>query len=309
MDTDGMENKLDRIDMLESALLVIDHVDAMLAYWDKDCICHFANHAYRNWFGKSRDEIIGKHIKKLLGPDLYNKNLKFITGALNGEKQVFEREIPLPDGDTCHSIATYTPHIVDDKVQGFFVLVADSTLLKKLEKQIIEEKERAEKLATHDFLTGLPNRVLLMDRIGNAISNANRNHCMFSVMSMDLDRFKTINDTYGHDVGDKLLQEIAKRLNKVLRDTDTVSRVGGDEFILITTSISVKQDAEQVAASILEAVSKPFECIDNITVEPTFSIGIAMYPTNGRSAEELIKNSDNALYEGKRMGKNCFVFA
>lgn len=308
MEANKMENKLGHIDMLEYALLVVDHVDAMLAYWDRNCICQFANQAYRDWFGRSRDEIIGQHIKNLLIPDLYNKNLKFITGVLSGDKQVFEREHPLPEGGTCHSIATYTPHIVNNEVQGFFVLVADSTFLKNLEKQIIEEKERAEKMATHDFLTGLPNRVLLIDRIENAIVNADRNHCMFSVMSLDLDRFKIINDTYGHDVGDKLLKEVTKRVNEVLRNTDTLSRVGGDEFILISTSISVKKEVAEVAARILETVSKPFECSDNIIVKPTFSIGIAIYPIHGKTAGQLIKNSDNALYEAKRMGKNCFVF-
>jgi PAS domain S-box-containing protein len=126
----------------ELGLLVSDQITAMLAYWDKDLISRFANNAYREWFGKTREEMINKmHISELLGPVLYEKNLPYITAALAGEKQVFEREIPIPGGNsTRHSLATYIPDIKGGEVIGFFVHVADITYVKKLEQQLMQSK-------------------------------------------------------------------------------------------------------------------------------------------------------------------------
>lgn len=125
----------------ELGLLVSDQVTAMLAYWDKDLISRFANNAYREWFGRTREEMINKmHISELLGP-LYEKNLPYIKAVLTGEKQVFEREIPIPNGTgTRHSLATYIPDIKEGEVIGFFVHVADITYVKKLEQQIMQSK-------------------------------------------------------------------------------------------------------------------------------------------------------------------------
>lgn len=121
---------------------VADHITAMLAYWDKDLVCRFANSAYVDWFGKKKEEMIDKiTIKELLGP-LFEKNLPFISGALKGEIQTFEREIPLPTGGTRHSLANYYPDIVNGEVLGFFVHVADVTPLKLLEKELISSNER-----------------------------------------------------------------------------------------------------------------------------------------------------------------------
>ena len=119
-------------------LLVADRVSAMLAYWDKDLVCRFANAAYRDWFGKTREEMVNKMtIKELLG-SLYEKNKPYIFGALEGENQTFEREIPLPSGELRYSLANYFPDIVNGKVRGFFVHVADITPIKLLEKEFEE---------------------------------------------------------------------------------------------------------------------------------------------------------------------------
>jgi len=123
-------------------LKVADHISAMLAYWDKNLVCRFANSAYVDWFGKSKEEMIDKiTIKELLGP-LFEKNLPYITGAMKGEIQTFEREIPLPSGDTRHSLANYYPDIVNGEVIGFFVHVADVTPLKFLENELITSNEK-----------------------------------------------------------------------------------------------------------------------------------------------------------------------
>ncbi|MBK8365444.1 MAG: PAS domain-containing protein [Bacteroidetes bacterium] len=125
----------------EFALSIADHISAMIAYWDKDLICRFANNAYVEWFGKTKEEMIDRmHISELLGP-IYEKNLPYIKGALSGEKQLFEREIPTPDGKGIrHSLATYLPEIINDEVKGFFVHVADVSYIKNLEKELIISK-------------------------------------------------------------------------------------------------------------------------------------------------------------------------
>src|SRR4029077_9136597 len=132
--------------------------------------------------------------------------------ALEGRTQVFEREIPSPNGAVRQSLATYTPHIVGGKGVGFFVHVADVSPLKDLERQLKAAKEKAEQLATHDFLTGLPNRVLLFDRISQALSLARRRQRMVALLSLDIDLFKKVNDSHGHGVGDSLLVAFATRI-------------------------------------------------------------------------------------------------
>jgi len=129
------------------ALNLVDHLDAMTAYWDLDQVCVFANKAYLAWFGKTTDQMIGITLQELLGP-IYLKNLPYIRGAYEGHVQVFEREIPTPDGTTRHSLATYTPHVVDGRVRGIFVHVADVTPLKSLERELRRSEERLELVLT-----------------------------------------------------------------------------------------------------------------------------------------------------------------
>jgi diguanylate cyclase (GGDEF)-like protein/PAS domain S-box-containing protein len=286
---------------------LVDHLDAMVAFWDINQICVFANNAYRHWFGKTRDQIVGRSLQELLGP-LYPKNLPYIRAAYAGETQVFEREIPAPDGRIRCSLATYTPYVVDGTVRGIFVHVADVTRLKKLEEELREAKERAEVLATHDFLTGLPNRVLLLDRIAEAIARGKRNQRMAAVLTIDMDSFKQINDTYGHAEGDRLLIEIAGWLKAAVRESDTLTRVGGDEFLLLASEMDSAAQAEALAARVLQSVRRPFTLTDGV-VHPTFSVGISMYPTHGATPQALLAKSDRALYVAKRLGKNRFAFA
>lgn len=294
-------------DVHEIVLELVNHLDAMVAYWDTDQVCVFANNAYRYWFGKSGSEVIGLTLKELLGP-LYEKNLPYIEAAYQGKRQVFEREIPTPSGVIRHSLATYTPHIVDGKVQGIFVHVADVSPLKKLEQELKVAKERAEKLATHDFLTGLPNRVLLVDTIKHGIAVAKRRNHLVAVISLDMDDFKKINDTYGHGGGDQLLIEVASRLKTSLRESDTVTRLGGDEFLLVGAEVESTEQVETMAKRILETVAQPLR-IEGAEVLPTISIGIALYPHDGATPAALIAASDRALYIAKKRGKNCYAMA
>jgi diguanylate cyclase (GGDEF)-like protein len=157
-------------------------------------------------------------------------------------------------------------------------------------------------LATHDPLTGLPNRVLLDDRLTQAMAHANRDGRSFAVLACDLDRFKLINDSLGHRAGDELLQEVARRLTAVVRTTDTVARFGGDEFVLIATEIGEPAEAQKLASSVIEALGAPVR-IAGIDIHTSPSIGIAVYPADGSSIDALLAHADAAMYTAKERGR------
>ncbi len=160
-------------------------------------------------------------------------------------------------------------------------------------------------LATHDALTGLPNRVLLDDRLQQAIAQADRDRRSFAVLICDLDRFKLINDSLGHRAGDELLQEVARRLVTVVRAADTVARFGGDEFVLIGTSIDEADDAAELAARVMDVLQAPVR-IAAIDIHASPSIGIAIYPHDGASMQTLLAHADAAMYSAKQHGRGTF---
>jgi diguanylate cyclase (GGDEF)-like protein/PAS domain S-box-containing protein len=162
-------------------------------------------------------------------------------------------------------------------------------------------------LAQHDGLTDLPNRVLLNDRLNQAIALCRRNQHRLAVLFLDLDRFKHINDTLGHDFGDRVLRNAAQKLLHCVRGSDTVSRQGGDEFVVVLSEIAHSQDADVCASKILSVLSVPV-CIDQHDLYITASIGIATYPEDGENAETLLKHADLAMYHAKASGSNTFQF-
>jgi diguanylate cyclase (GGDEF)-like protein/PAS domain S-box-containing protein len=170
-----------------------------------------------------------------------------------------------------------------------------------------EQQKHIQYLATHDPLTGLPNRVLLRDRLGQAMSNAARSRNMLGVALLDLDRFKVANDNHGHAFGDKILQEVAARLRRILRSGDTVARLGGDEFVVLAPALKTLQDAEVVLQKILHAFASPFS-IASKEVRLTCSIGFACYPIHGQDADTLLGRADLAMYQAKEAGGNGSAF-
>ena len=162
-------------------------------------------------------------------------------------------------------------------------------------------------LAQHDALTDLPNRVLFNDRLTQAIALAERQRKQLAVMFVDLDHFKKINDSLGHDVGDKLLQSVAGRLIACVRRSDTVSRLGGDEFVILLAQVEHAEDAAYSARKILRALAAP-HIIDNKSFDINVSIGVSTYPNDGQDAEGLMNRADNAMYEAKEHGRNNYQF-
>jgi len=174
------------------------------------------------------------------------------------------------------------------------------TRLKRTNEQITH-------LAHHDNLTELPNRILFYDRLNQEIKKARRHKESVAVLFLDLDGFKTINDTLGHDSGDTLLREAAGRIVTCVRDSDTVARIGGDEFTVILSSVATRESIVNVAKKIVEAIADPF-MLNGKNCRITVSIGIALYPDNGETAEQLLKIADAAMYLAKNSGKNRYRF-
>lgn len=174
-----------------------------------------------------------------------------------------------------------------------------------LYQRLADQNAVLESLALHDVLTGLPNRRLLMDRLSLAIVHARRNRSTMAVMFLDLDGFKQINDSLGHDGGDTLLRLVADRLVATVRQEDTVARLGGDEFVIaLHEAIDVDQVARLVS-KVIAAVSQPYD-IQGTEVQMTVSVGVSVYPSHGEDVETLMKSADLALYEAKRGGKNDY---
>ena len=172
----------------------------------------------------------------------------------------------------------------------------------------IKERQAAQQqlqyMAYHDSLTNVPNRVLLYDRLEHAIFQADRNNEKLAWMFVDLDKFKQINDTLGHAVGDALLKEVAKRLKMLIRKSDTIGRIGGDEFIVLLSDVETPEAAVHIAEKIRETLAIPYVLEGSEPFENTASIGIALYPEHGKNERELSKRADNAMYLSKKKGRN-----
>jgi diguanylate cyclase (GGDEF)-like protein/PAS domain S-box-containing protein len=186
------------------------------------------------------------------------------------------------------------------KITGSVIVFHDVTTARALAEQILHASE-------HDFLTGLPNRLLLNDRLGQAIALAQRHKSHIALLFLDLDGFKHINDSLGHLFGDKLLKSVAGRLQHLVRTPDTVSRQGGDEFVLLLQEVERQEDAAVTARRVLNAISQAHS-IDQHDLFVTASIGVSIYPDDGLDAETLLKNADTAMYQAKESGRQCFRF-
>ncbi len=211
-------------------------------------------------------------------------------------------------------VDTYLQRAAAGSVALLVVIAVLGRMSWKLEKVRHRESEariaharRVEHLAYHDGLTGLPNRSFLSKLLEDRVRQATRYGREFAVLFLDLDRFKEINDTLGHDAGDELLREVAERLEDTLRESDTVARMGGDEFVVLLPDVEAEEEVATVARKVLSAVRQPFELFGHkFTV--TASIGVSLYPRHGQDEQALMKNADIAMYQAKDEGRNIFRF-
>lgn len=187
-----------------------------------------------------------------------------------------------------------------NNINSFVALFSDITVKKKTEDVLKRQ-------ATFDDLTGLPNRALFMDRLSRAILHSKRLESRFGLLFIDLDKFKAVNDSLGHTAGDQLLQKVARRIEHLVRESDTVARLGGDEFTLIFNNFTTHGDVSRIAGLIVEALSKPFN-LNGQEANIGASIGIALYPEDGVDQTTLVNNADNAMYRAKQAGRNRYYF-
>ena len=212
-----------------------------------------------------------------------------------------EKRFLRQDGSLLYaSVSTRCVRQPNGEVDYFVTLVQDITERKQAEEHI-------QQLAHHDALTNLPNRVLLDDRLRQAVLRASRDNASVAILLLDLDCFKRINDTLGHSVGDQLLREVAARLRQCARQCDTISRQGGDEFAILLPDLGASDVATRIAQRILDVVALSYR-LDERELHMTCSVGISLYPRDGRSADILMRNADIALYRAKDLGRNRYQF-
>lgn len=260
----------------------------------------FVNPAFERETGYRFDEAVGQSSRILSSgkhdPAFYTEMWNKILAGGTWHGEIINRH---RDGTLCTEDVTITP-IRNEKgdIEHFVAIKRNVTEKKRYQEQL-------DHLAHHDALTSLPNRLLFSDRLTSSLSKARRAKKMLAVMFLDLDRFKLINDSLGHSMGDLLLKRVAERLTWSIREADTIARMGGDEFTVIVDDIATSDDAATLAQRILEALSQPFQ-FDNGELFVTASIGISIFPADGTDAETLVRNADIAMYRAKDQGCNTF---
>jgi len=283
------------------AMIVEASNDAIFSIALDDTITSW-NKGAEKIFGFSAKEIIGQPIFTLLPPERYDERAEILQSILKGEELChFETTQLKKDGNEIYvSLSTSPILAANGKIIGNSVIARDVTERRNMEAIIRHQ-------AHHDTLTDLPNRQLFMDFLDRELAQARRSDTRLALLFLDLNGFKQINDTMGHDCGDRLLQEVAHRLRACIRESDIVARLGGDEFTVLMPDLSHSDDVGIVVKKILSVFERPFK-LDAVTVDASTSIGVCMFPDDGKDAEDLIKKADIAMYDAKGTGKNAYQF-
>ena len=289
------------------AEIALNSISDAVICTDIDCNIDYLNIAAEKITGWSREEAYGKPINQVFNI-IHSGTRKHAYSPIGLVLQTNKPRTLSPDTllikrdgtEVAIEDSTSPIHNWDGQLTGVVIVFHDVSAAKAMAKKMAH-------LAQHDFLTNLPNRMLLNDRIAQAITLANRHQTQLAVLYLDLDNFKNINDSLGHLTGDKLLQSVTKRLKECVRDSDTVSRQGGDEFVILLAEIKNSRDAALSAQKILDHL-QPLHKIGKSQLHVTTSIGISVYPTDATDAETLLKSADTAMYFAKDKGRNNYQF-
>jgi diguanylate cyclase (GGDEF)-like protein/PAS domain S-box-containing protein len=255
-----------------------------------------ANEAIERITGYSRDEVIGRKTLEFIPVDLHPV---LINNLLSGSEEAYEGRIVHKHGHEV-PVELVAKSVTVDGEPCRLVVVRDISAQKAAQARI-------EFMALHDTLTQLPNRVYLMERLTSLLALARRRQGSMAVLFVDLDRFKNVNDSMGHHVGDGLLREVARRISTTVRDSDVVSRLGGDEFIVLLSDIASSDDAATVAGKLIENLGAAVD-VEGHKLQVTASVGISIFPSDGESPDDLLRHADAAMYHAKESGRGNYQF-
>lgn len=276
--------------------------------WDWDMVTDkvFRSARWKEIYGYTDNEIeeTATAGRMLVHPDDRTHHIEDTQDYLHGKKNLYVSEFRLLCKDGTWKWTLSRGMVIsrdkDGKPLRMIGTHTDISERKNSENQLLQ-------LAHYDHVTSLPNRVLFLDRFQQVLKNANRHNQPVTLMYLDLDRFKEVNDTLGHDMGDVLLKEVATRLMKCVRADDIVARMGGDEFTVILNNVNHQINTERITQSILDKLTEPFNLGEEV-VYISASIGISVYPVNGTEVDALIKNADQAMYFAKQNGRNRYHY-
>ena len=283
-----------------------------LALWDWDLVANtvYFNDGWRSTLGVTHintegNIFPGESVVAWNHPDDRERFESALTNAIQSVSEDFSCEYRVPSADGDWIWLQSTGKVTERDVNGYVQRMTGTTA-NIVARKVAEE--RVEFLATRDPLTGLPNRMLLNDRLALGLTNAARKNVRLAFMFIDLDRFKTINDSLGHDVGDELLKRVAARLTACVRASDTVARLGGDEFAIILENLTADgQEAQSVAEKMIASLAAPIQLGEH-QLNTSCSLGISIYPGDGQDAQSLMKHADVAMYDAKAKGRNNYQF-
>lgn len=281
----------------------IEQSPASIVMTDRNGTIEYTNPAFSRLTGYGPEEVKGLNPRVLKGGEQDAQFYKHMWDTLtSGQEWRGEFHNKRKDGSLFWEFASISPILDEAGNITHYVAVKEDITEKKL------LLDRLDQMAHFDELTGLPNRALFMDRLKQSVVMSRRDQKRFALLYLDLDGFKRINDTYGHDAGDRLLKTVAARLSACVRISDTIGRMGGDEFTVILSTITRHDDAGYVAEKIVTALNRPFRVSDTDTGNIGVSVGISVFPDDAADGNQLITNADDAMYEVKRNGKNRYCF-
>ena len=292
--------------LIESRLRIlvkaVEQSPVSIIVTDNQGVIEYVNPKFCKATGYALEEVLGQTPRILKGGFLSAEFYQDLWRTiLAGEEWhgVFQNRTK--SGDLVWELASISP-IRDEAgtVTHFVSVKEDFTEIKRLQ-------DRMDNLAHHDQLTGLPNRTLFYDRLRQALVQAKRREKGFVLFFMDLDGFKAVNDTHGHELGDQLLKAVGQRLGECVRESDTVARMGGDEFTVLLPDLQSRENASAIALQILKTLTQPFQ-LGAVTCEIGASIGISCYPQDGEEPDRIISRADAAMYRVKNTGRNNFAF-